>query len=393
MGHSLNGPSSFARRMKCPASMQMEMGEKGKESVYAKEGTYAHEIAEICLRENKEPESFSGKKVGEFKHENGDITEFIADGDMLESVSIYVDHCRSLMNDNSIIEKKLDIPILGKDGDRHVRGTCDFMSLKDRTLHTVDYKHGKGVSVSPFENIQGLSYGIGASSLYNIDDWDKLRITIIQPRSQGKAIKSWDIEKEDLLYWKMDMASATLETQKDDAEISPSKECKFCSVLYKCKGYVELIKDVLGMDILDEKSKPMELNKLNDEQLSDIFLNKLPLIKNWLSKVEDYAQERAESDKPLPNTKLVRSKQIRKWKDPKEAEEFFTSLKGDLVYEKKFKTAPQMEKLLGKKNFVEYEDMVHKTSTGFTVVSIDDERPSVKEEASKEFGDVSNLID
>lgn len=393
MSHSLNGPSSFSRRRACSASMQMELNLPDKESVYAQEGSAAHALGEKCLLENKQPNDFIGQKFGEFKFPDGKIEEFIVDGDMVEAVQVYVDHCRPLINSSTMIEQKFDINVLGPDEHSKtgfVRGTSDFTSLVDRVLHVVDYKHGKGVPVGAVGNIQGLSYGIGAASHFKDEDWDILRITIVQPRVFGsKQVKSWDVPKEDLLDWKMDFAEAALRTFAKDVELNPSESCRFCKALYLCKGIINLIKEITGMDLLKDGSDPMEINKLTDEQIVDIIFNKLPIIKSWFNKLEDYAQQRAEERNPLPGTKLVETRQRRVWKDVKQAEQFFATKIGEKAYDKKFKTAPQIEKTVGKKEFKNYEEnFVHSISSGVTLAPVDDPRQDVRPSAESEFGAV-----
>jgi len=278
MSHSVNGPSSFSRRRSCPASMQMELGIKDKESVYAQEGSAAHALGEKCLETGKQPQDFLGQKFGEFKFPDGKVEEFLVDGDMVEAVQVYVDHCRPLINNSTMIEKKLDLPFLGPDKHSktgHVRGTADFISLHDRILHVVDYKHGKGVVVDVKENIQGLSYGMGAANHFEKEDWDILRITIVQPRAFGsKQVKSWDASRSDILDWKMDFSEAALNTFLPDANINPSVDCRFCKALYLCKGIINLIKEITGMDLLKDGSSPMDIHKLSEDQISEILFKK-----------------------------------------------------------------------------------------------------------------------
>jgi hypothetical protein len=94
----------------------------------------------------------------------------------------------------------------------------------------------------------------------------------------------------------------------------------------------------------------------------------------------------------LPGTKLVKTRETRRWSDEKKAKEIFGLIEG--AYEKKFKTAPQMEKLIGKKKFAEYEYLVEKKSTGVTLVPDSDPRPSARPDGESEFGsvEVNNLF-
>lgn len=393
MSHSVNGPSSFSRRRSCSASMQMELDIKDSESVYAAEGSAAHALGEECLKTGKNPADFVDKKFGEFTFPDGKVEEFFVDGDMIEAVQVYVDHCRPLINENTMIEQKLDLPFLGPDEHSktgYVRGTADFISLVGNVLHVVDYKHGKGVVVDVVENIQGLSYAMGAANLFEDKKWDTLRITIVQPRAFGKSIKAWDASRDDILDYKMDFSEAALKTFMKDVEVTPSIDCRFCKALPFCKGIINLIKEITGMDILKDGSNPMDINKLSEDQIVDVIFNKLPIIKGWFNKLEDYAQQRAEERNPLPGTKLVQTKERRVWRDVEVAEQHFAAALGEKAYDKKFKTAPQIEKTLGKKEFGKIEDtFVHKVSSGVTLAPVDDPRDDVRPTGSSEFGAVT----
>ncbi len=386
MSHSLNGPSSFARRRACPASMQMEMGLPNDSSIYAAEGTAAHTLGEKCLKSGKNPADFFGKKMGEFINKKGDKTEFFVDGEMVENVQIYVDYCRPKINKNSTIEVKLDLPFLGPDDNEagHVRGTADFITLDGNILEVVDFKYGKGVVVDIVENVQGLSYGNGAAEIFRKHNWDTLRITVIQPRAFGGGVKSWDVKREDLLDWRMDFADAAMKTFEEIPEINPNKDCNFCRALFMCKGVMKLIEEIMQIDMTKSNPKPIEIHKLKDEQIVDILFNKLPIVKKWFAALEDYAVRRAEENNPLPGTKIVATDGHRKWKNEIQAEKYFGKLDG--AYTKKFLTAPQMEKLVGPKVFRESEkkfkarglELITKSVTGRTLVPINDSRPNAK---------------
>jgi hypothetical protein len=370
----------------------MEKGLPDQEGVWAAEGTAAHELGERCLKEGREPAEFWGEVMGEFIHKDGRVEQFVVDGDMVDAVEVYIGHCAPLIGDYTKIEQKLDLPFLGPDQDSktgYVRGTADFISLVGNVLHVVDYKHGKYIPVEAVGNIQGLSYGIGAANIYDNLEWDTLRITIVQPRAYHPhgGVRSWDVDRGDLLDYKMDFANAAMRTFDDVPDIAAGKHCRFCKAQFQCKGMVEFIKENIGMDLLKQGSEPIDIHKLSEEQIVDILFNKIPIIKGWIAKLDDYAQLRAEQRDPLPGTKMVETRAYRKWVDPVVAEETLKHLDG--VYEVKFKSAPQVEKLLGKKEFAKYEEkLVKKESSGVTLALISDDRPNVRPSGESQFAAV-----
>ena len=384
MAHSLNSPSSFSRRRGCPGSAGMEKDVPDKENPAAALGTAAHALGEKCLLTNYNPDHYLGEKFGEFKHPDGKIEEFIVDGEMADNVQIYVDYCRSLHEGDSSIEQKFNLPFLGKDE----KGTADFATLQHsaKILHVVDYKNGVGY-VDAFENIQGLCYGLGAAANYEDKSWDTLRITIVQPRAYGKdPVRSWDVPRNELMDWKMDLAEAAEKTRDPNAPLIPGSHCGWCKAK-QCKVRANGIQKDTRMDFESPNSQPVNPDLLSDDEMFDIVFNKIPIIKQWCSSMLDYAQLRAEEKNPIPGTKLVPTRASRKWKDLDKAEAFFKAFEG--AYERKFKTAPQMEKLLGKKAFAQYEsEYVEKKSTGVTLAQDTDARVDAKPIGESEFGAV-----
>lgn len=385
MSHSLLSPSSFARRRACPGSARMEDGLEDTENVYAAKGTAAHALGEKCLLTGKEPDEFIGQKFGEFKHQDGRIEEFIVDGDMVDDVQVYTDYCRQFAEGRYwAVEKKVQLPFIGKDE----KGTADFIGIKSDILHVVDYKNGVGY-VDEIENIQGLCYGMGAALEYEDQRWHTLRITIVQPNAYTDKgpVRYWDVSRTDLLDWKMDFAEVAEKTRQPDAPLVAGSHCGWCKARFTCPTRNKSVEKFTGMDLTKSESAPVKIQALTDAQILDLVFNKIPLIMKWCGDIKDYAQQRAEGKNPLPGSKLVETRATRRWKDEKEAEKLLGKVDG--AYEKKFKTAPQMEKLLGKKKFESYSSLVIAKSTGVTLVPDTDPRPSARPNGASEFAPVS----
>ena len=389
--HSLNSPSSFARRRACPGSASLEKLLPDSESVYAAEGSAAHNLGEVCLEKGASPKDFIGQKMGEFTHKDGTVEEFIVDGDMVDAVNVYVDYCRPLMTGQMVaIEERYQLDYLGEDES----GSSDFTAIKDNILHVVDYKHGKGVAVDAYENIQGLNYALGAANRYDNYPWDKIQITIVQPRAFHKdgVIRSWTLDREDLFDWKLEFAEIAERTRSEYPEFAVSSNCRFCKAVFGCKAHANFVEEVTKMSFENPSSEPIDYNMLSDDEILDLVFEKIPLIEKWCQSVKDYAQKRAEEKNPLPGSKLVQTRERRMWANPADAEQQLGSIDG--AYVRKFLTAPQMEKLLGKKKFAEFEHLVEKKSTGVVLVPEDDPRTSARPDGESEFGavDINNLF-
>jgi hypothetical protein len=376
--HSLNSPSSFARRIGCRGSANMEKDLPNETSPYAAEGTAAHELGERCLGTGRDPEEFEGEMITVEEFGDFEVTP-----EMINAVKVYVDHCREVMSDNYAIEERLDLSFLGEGQS----GTADFVSLDNKILHVIDYKHGKGVPVDVIGNVQGMCYGLGAKKRFDNYDWQTLRITIVQPRAPHAdgGVRSWDIPREELFDYMMTYAQIAKETEDPDAPLRVGDWCRFCKAKPMCPQQMKNAEEMMQMDFADETSQPVDIKFLSKEQLADLALNKVKAIELWCKSVKEHAQKVAEAGDPLPGTKLVHTRTSRAWKDPAQAEKFFEQQLGEKVFEKKFMTAPKIEKLVGKKKFAEFGEMVDSFPTGVTLVHESDPRANIRPSVEDEF--------
>lgn len=383
--HSLNSPSSFSRRIGCPGSANLEKQFPNESSAFADEGTAAHALGEMCLKEGKDADYYEGEEINAEDDPAKPPKMYTVNQEMISAVQEYVDHCRPLLG-RHMIEEKFMLPFLGP----KEKGTSDFTALHDGILHVVDYKHGKGVTVEHVGNIQGLCYGLGAAKVFEKDKWHTLRITIAQPRAYHDegGIRSWDVPRNELIDYMIDFAAAAKATEDPNAPLKVGSWCRFCKAKATCPQQMKEAAEVMEMDFSEPTSKPVPVEFLSDAQVADIVLNRIKQIEQWCASLKDYAQTRAEGGKPLPGTKLVATRSVRVWKDKDAAEKFFSKKLGDKAYkiEKEFLSAPAIEKVIGKKEFRDYEPMVEKVSTGATVVPESDPRESVRSSVEDEFG-------
>ena len=381
--HSLNSPSSFSRRIGCPGSANMEKDLPNTSSIFAAEGTAAHELGERCLLEGTQPADYKGEYI---RVDKDDLDkEFEVTPDMISAVQVYVDHCRPLMG-NHMVERKFKLPFLGP----KQKGTSDFTALHDGILHVVDYKHGKGVPVDVVGNVQGLCYGLGASMHFEDEQWDTLRITIVQPRAyhESGGVRSWDVPRNELFDYMMNYAMYAKATEDPDAPLNTGSWCRFCKAKPQCPEQYKHAQEAMQMDFTEPTSKPVPIEFLTDEQITELVLNRIKIIEQWCSSVKDFAQKKAEAGNALPGTKLVHTRAVRMWKDKDQAEKVLRTKYGEEVYNRKFMSAPQVEKALGKEEFKRLAFMVDKISTGVTLVPESDKRENIRPGAS-EFGDTT----
>lgn len=384
--HALLSASSASRWLNCTPSALLEDAEGPREtSVYAEEGTLAHELGElyICHDELKtiDDQAFSDR-FDEIMN-NPRFSE-----EMLEVVPTYVDYCieqfrEAQSNDPQAIldvEQKLDLTEFVPES----FGTADCVILGGNLLEVVDYKHGKGVPVYAEWNKQLMLYGLGALRKYDVlFDIEEIRLTIVQPRINN--ISSWQISVEDLLKWAEEELVPTAKLAfEGKGELKAGDWCKFCAVKNRCRALYQKNAELAKFDF-------QEPALLSDEEISKV-LEQIPQLVEWANSVQEYAQNEAVNHgKTWPGFKLVEGISRRKWLDEDAvAEAIFSKIpeaSEDQVYDMKLKTITQIEKIFGKKVVAEQlSDVIVKPQGKPTLVPVSDKRPALGvDEAINDF--------
>ena len=197
--HALLSPSSAHRWLNCPLAPRLEATLPEKPSEYAKEGTIAHSVCEVSAKLH-----FKSIKKTEYNKVIKKLkTDTLWDDEMLRTAETYVEH----LSENAMhfehepyvaFEVRVDIADYVPDA----FGKCDCIMFGGDTLIITDYKHGKGVPVSPEENPQLMLYALGALKLYKPlfgGAIKKVAIVIDQPRLN--SYEMWTCATEELLAW------------------------------------------------------------------------------------------------------------------------------------------------------------------------------------------------
>lgn len=375
--HALLSASGSNRWINCTPSAKLE--EKyGKHttSIYAQEGTLAHEISELYIKHDIlhiiNDNDFSNQLEKYMENE-------LFNEEMLDVIPIYVDYCTSEYNsaksqyDESImeIEQKLDLTEYVPES----FGTADCIIISDGTIEVIDLKYGKGVPVYADANKQLMLYGLGALRKFDVMyDIQNVKLTIVQPRINN--ISTWQISVQDLLNWaETELKPAAKLAFEGKGEIKAGDWCKFCSIKNQCKALAEQ-----QLEIAKYEFKKSEF--LNDEEISDI-LKRAPKFIEWLNSIEEYAKEEAyNGNKVWPGFKVVEGVSRRKWDDEEKVIDTlysrFPELSDDQIFETKLVSISRIEKILGKKVVQEkLNDIIIKPQGIPTLVPDTDKRPSI----------------
>ena len=362
--HASLGASNAHRWLVCAGSVKAESGLPNTSSVFALEGTTAHDLAELTLTTT-----------------DGALDLF-ADREMAEFVSIYTDYVRSLSDtaDLVLIEQRVDYSDWVPNG----FGTADAIVLNGDTLNVVDLKYGMGVQVYAENNPQGMLYALGAYAEVNhITEIKNVVITIVQPRLDH--ISEWSISVEDLLRWAEWVTQRAEATQAEDApREAGEKQCRFCKAKHNCAALLKHTEAVLLTDFDNIDGLP-NVDTLTDEQMASVLASK-SLIDGWISAISSHATERLEAGSGFAGYKLVEGRSTRRWHNDEMAEFRLREIFGaERAVTTKVISPTQAEKILGAKRKDEVSEMIVKPAGKPTLVPDSDKRLAINVTAD-DFG-------
>jgi len=375
--HAKFGASNAKRRMNCPGSLNAEAPFPDESSPYAELGTAAHELGEFCLVNGHEDAfAFIGEEHNGHK----------VDDNMARAVQVYIDHIRATaLLEPSLCryEKRFSLDKLDPPMPMFGTADCIIYGKESGSLYVLDYKHGQGVAVEVEDNAQLKYYALGA--ILEIGDKapvNKVITVVIQPRAMHAdgPVRQYSYSRDEIMDFGTELIDAAHESLKPDAPRLAGDHCKFCKAAGTCSA---LRNDALAV-AQDEFGAVKDLNDLTPAEVAD-YLEKVPLIEEWIKSLRRHANYILESGNALPGYKLVEKRPTRRWRVEDEFVAWATEegLDDDDIYEKKLKSPSQIERIVGKKNLP--TSLVMAVSTGTSMVADTDNRPSVATLAADDF--------
>lgn len=377
--HALLSASGASRWMGCTPSARLEEKMPEQSSVFAQEGTVAHEIADLKLQLllTNDPEDLVSILEQTTEQREHDLYK----DEMEDCTDRYVDyvqelHTEALTRDTEALlvpEMKVDYSAFAADG----FGTCDAIVIGGHVLDLVDYKHGMGIPVPAKNNPQLKLYGVGALNefLFMYPDITVVRLHIFQPRLDN--ISTWEISVEELLLWaNNEVQPKAALAHAGEGEQIPGDWCRFCKVQPVCEALRNEALEVAQDDFKDA-------GLVSDTDLLGMF-NKADRIGKYLNAVKAHMLEQARNGKRWGGLKMVAGRANRKIADEDTAARKMRNAKfrKDDYMRTSLKPIGELEKLMGKDRFAKVlKDVVIKPEGKPTLVPESDKRQAINHAA------------
>ena len=395
--HALLSASSSKQWLHCPPSVRLQESFPNESSVYAAEGTFAHEVCEYKVRKYLH-ERVKRPQSEEFYTEEIDaITDVYAEFVITIIEEMKRNGCEPLV----LVEERVDYSHIAPSG----FGTADMLIVgRDDQgkglLHVCDFKTGQGVFVDADHNSQMMLYALGGLAAYGyIYEIETVRMSIIQPRLEN--ISTFECSRKELEDWGESIKPIAKMAYEGKGEQKPGDWCRFCRAKPVCRACADEARALCREEFLDldagaftddipETDMTVPYNPDTDtavfkqpgliplDELAGI-LPTLNRISSWIESVFAFVSSEAiNHGVPIPGYKVVEGRSKRVFTDTKAVVDTAVANGYTDLYKRQLITLTEFEKMMGKKRFAELlGEYVAKPPGKLALVPEDDPRPPV----------------
>ena len=404
--HARLGASSSKRWMNCPGSVQLSEGMPDNTSIYALEGTAAHELGERVIASQLKlqggtPFDYVGETI-EVEGDDDEITLILVTEEMATAVEVLVKHAWDRFEElleldpdaEIFLERTFDLSPLNPP--EPMFGTADITIWCPNLNHleVIDYKHGQGVVVEVEENSQVMMYGLGATVAQGTVP-ATIRVTIVQPRVDHPdgPVRSYDFDRERLISFKHELFEAAERTHDPEAPLAVGDWCKFCRSKAVCPAQKDhaVALATVEFDVIPEEDLAEQLPNpglLTDMEVANIVA-RAGIVMDWLREVESHALTTMQQGGTIPGYKLVEGRTNRRWINDEVAEKYLQrqGLKKDERNTLKVISPAQAEKKMKArgKNPARLERLWEKPQGQAKLAPVSDKRPELQPSADADF--------
>lgn len=388
--HSIWSPSGASRWMRCPSSVYLSSSIEDTESSYAREGTTAHELAELTLKsDTKDAAQFVGRVMS---------TGIAVTDAMAEYVQSYVDYLLDLIEsyrlDGATVTWWTELRVsysetLGQDD---AFGTSDFVLVArypdGDVLHIADLKYGHN-RVYAEENEQMMTYALAVMETLGM--WlhkvKAVHMTIHMPRED--FVDSWETSPERLLVFASMMrasAASAKEVMEDPTQAEKhlhpgEKQCRWCKAFASCPAAARRASEIAEVDFenLDEAPAPSQRIEPADMATLEKWAAAVDYLTDWCSAVMGEMERRLFRGDASRDWKLAEGRKgSRQFTDEERAKQIVEPVLGEKAYTREFKTPAALEKLMKKTpEWVELQKLIRQADGRPKVVHVSDPRPAI----------------
>ena len=409
--HALLSASSSKQWLNCPPSARLQEQFPNESSVYAAEGTFAHEVCEYKVRKYLKERVKRPQSEEYYTEEIDQITDVYAEF----VISIIEEMKRSGCEPLVMVEERVDYTHIAPSG----FGTADMLIVgKDENgngvLHIADFKTGQGVFVDADHNSQMMLYALGALAAYGyIYDIKIVRMSIIQPRLDN--ISTFECTREELENWGESIRKIAILAYEGKGEQRAGDWCRFCRAKPVCKACKDEALSLCREEFLDldegafsDESVPSDGIRASPADNSEngtvpVFkqpglvsltelaqiLPTLNRISSWIESVFAFVSSEAiNNGVTIPGYKVVEGRSKRMFTDTKAVVDTAVANGYTDLYKQQLISLTEFEKMMGKKKFKELLGAyVTKPQGKLTLVPEDDPREAVDLTATPETPD------
>ena len=373
--HALLSASSAHRWLECPASAVAAEAYPQQDTEFTREGTLAHEVAEIVATGGDQMEVH----LDQLRDEEEGVTQ-----EMVDCAIGYRDYIQEQTKSDSahvLLERKVDFSPWVPDG----FGTCDCIILQDDTMTVIDYKYGVGVPVSATDNPQLKLYALGALNDYGFAfDVSKVELHIYQPRINNVSV--FNLTVDELLTWAEQTVKPTAKkAAQGKGGYKAGIHCRFCPHGGKCRALSKHC-----TEFVETHDLRVGVPKLAPFEVAEVLAME-PVIALWLKKVKEQALNTMLEGGEIPGYKVVEGKLgNRKWTDEQAVFAALAAAHYDFedITETKLLSPAAMDKAIGKKKAAELlTEFIDRSPGAPTIAPEHDKRPAYDRlaEAQKDF--------
>lgn len=379
--HALLSASSSHKWLHCPPSARLEAEKPDETSEYAEKGTLAHAICELKLQKDFVEKGMTTRTYN--TRMNKLKKDPLYGAEMERNTDIYVDFIKSIAfnfptSPMVVVEKKVDYSAWAPEG----FGTSDCILISGNELHVIDYKNGKGVMVSAYDNPQMKLYALGALDAYGmLFPVEKVFLHIVQPNLDN--ISSWETTRAELLAWGEEIKPVAQLAYEGRGEFCQGEWCDkcFCKLNATCRKRMEDNMAVMTDATESDTGKPKIAAEISVEEIGAI-LKRAMFLEDWVKNLKKHALKILVDGGIIPGWKIIEGRSNRKITDTDAAVEAMVSAGYDeAVLFKPREPIPltELEKLLGKDDFSKIVGpYVEKPQGKPTLAPEDDKRPAMQ---------------